>query len=63
MMVVGALLGVGLSGGFQVGYASLVDLTTGRVVWFNRLLRGSGHLRELDKARESCDALLDSFPE
>ncbi|MBK7675733.1 hypothetical protein [Accumulibacter sp.] len=63
MMVVGALLGVGLSGGFQVGYASLVDLTTGRVVWFNRLLRGSGDLRELDKARESCDALLDSFPE
>ncbi len=63
MMVVGAVLGVGLSGGFQVGYASLVDLSTGQIVWFNRLLRGSGDLREPDKARESCAALLDKFPE
>jgi len=63
MMVVGALLGVGLGGGMQVGYASLVDLATGRVVWFNTLLRQSGDLREPEKARESCDALLDSFPE
>ncbi|HRL76145.1 MAG TPA: hypothetical protein PK440_10370 [Candidatus Accumulibacter phosphatis] len=63
MMVVGALLGFGLSGGMQVGYASLVDLSSGRVVWFNRLLRQSGDLREFDKARESCDALLEKFPE
>ena len=32
-----ALLGVGLAGGSQTGYASLVDLRTGRVVWFNNL--------------------------
>jgi hypothetical protein len=63
MMVVGLLLGVGLGGGMQVGYASLVDLATGRVVWFNTLLRASGDLREPEKARESCDALLDKFPE
>jgi hypothetical protein len=63
MMVVGALLGFGLSGGMQVGYASLVDLASGRVLWFNTLLRQSGDLRELEKARESCDALLDKFPE
>jgi len=63
MMVVGLLLGVGLGGGMQVGYASLVDLSTGRVVWFNTLLRASGDLREPEKARESCDALLDKFPE
>ncbi|QKS31441.1 MAG: hypothetical protein HT579_01825 [Candidatus Accumulibacter similis] len=63
MMVVGALLGFGLSGGMQVGYASLVDLGSGRVLWFNTLLRQSGDLRELEKARESCDALLEKFPE
>ncbi len=63
MMVVGLLLGVGLGGGMQVGYASLVDLSTGRVVWFNTLLRASGDLRDPEKARESCDALLDRFPE
>ena len=63
MMVLGALLGVGLQGGMQVGYASLVELSTGRIVWFNRLLRARGDLRELDKARESADALLAKFPE
>jgi hypothetical protein len=49
-------------GGMQVGYASLVDLNTGRVVWFNRLLRGRGDLREADKAAETLDALLSEFP-
>ena len=37
-MVAMAMLGVGLTGGAQIGYASLVDLETGRVLWFNRLL-------------------------
>lgn len=61
-MVIGALLGVGLPGGFQVGYASLVDLRTGQVVWFNRLIRTSGDLREVGKAKETLNALLDKFP-
>ena len=49
-------------GGAQVGYASLVDLNTGRVLWFNRLLRGRGDLREADKAAETVNALLEEFP-
>jgi hypothetical protein len=49
-------------GGVQVGYASLVDLNTGQVVWFNRLLRGRGDLREAGKAAETLDALLAEFP-
>ena len=49
-------------GGMQVGYASLVDLNTGRVLWFNRLLRGRGDLREADKAAETVNALLEEFP-
>lgn len=61
-MVALAILGVGISGGIQVGYASLVDLQTGQVVWFNRLARGSGDLREAESARESIDALLAGFP-
>jgi hypothetical protein len=35
LMVGAAILGVGITGGQQVGYASLVDLKTGTVVWFN----------------------------
>lgn len=62
MMVGLALLGVGVGGGMQVGYASLVDLETGQVLWFNQLARGSGDLREAKKAAESIDALLAGFP-
>lgn len=58
-----ALLGVGIGGGVQVGYASLVDLNTGRVVWFNRLGRASGDLREAKPAAETVSSLLDKFPE
>jgi hypothetical protein len=61
-MVAMALLGIGLTGGAQVGYASLVDLETGQVLWFNRLARGSGDLREAVPAAESIDALLAGFP-
>jgi hypothetical protein len=65
-MVAIAVLSLGrvvpTGGGMQTGYASLVDLTTGRVLWFNRLHRGSGDLREADKAAETVDALLSEFP-
>lgn len=57
-----ALLGIAATGGFQVGYASLVDLETGQLVWFNRLVRGTGDLREDKPARETVDALLAGFP-
>src|SRR5204863_6851609 len=33
-MVVAALVGMGVSGGAQVGYSSLVELATGRMLWF-----------------------------
>jgi hypothetical protein len=52
-----------LAGGAQVGYASLVDLQTGQVLWFNRLARGSGDLREEKSAGETIDALMSGFPE
>lgn len=61
-MIAMALLGVGIAGGTQVGYASLVDLNTGRVVWFNDLRRGSGDLREAKEARETIETLLKGFP-
>lgn len=61
-MVALALLGVGVQGGMQTGYASLIDLRTGQVMWFNRLLRGSGDLRQHDPAVETLSALLTNFP-
>ena len=62
MIVVVALLGVGMSGGVQQAYASLVDLRTGQVVWFNRIVRGTGDLREAEPAAETLTALLAGFP-
>ena len=49
-------------GGAQSGYASLVELRSGRIVWFNRLSRMSGDLRDQAAAQETVAALLDGFP-
>ena len=64
-MAVVAILSLGRyvpGGGLQMGYASLVDLNTGRVLWFNRLRRAAGDLRDPSKAADTVDALLDQFP-
>jgi hypothetical protein len=49
-------------GGAQSGYASLVELRSGRIVWFNRVSRMSGDLRDAPAAQETVDALLGGFP-
>ena len=61
-MAVLAVVGVGIHGGSQVGYASLVDLRTGQVVWYNRLVKLSGDVREPEPARKTLDNLLEEFP-
>lgn len=62
VMVLGALMGVGIAGGVQVGFASLVDLKNGDIVWFNRLARGTGDLRTPPTAAETVKVLVsDSF--
>jgi hypothetical protein len=61
-MVAMAFLGVGLAGGAQIGYASLVDLQTGRIVWFKDLRRSSGDLRQAGPAAETVETLLKDFP-
>jgi hypothetical protein len=58
VIVVGAVLGVGVQGGTQVGFASLVDLKTGDIVWFNRLVRPQGDLRTPEAAGETVKALV-----
>lgn len=61
-MVAMALLGAISLGGEQVGYASLVDLNTGQVVWHNAVNRMWGDLREPEPANETVDAMLKGFP-
>lgn len=58
VIVVGALLGVGIPGGSQLGFASLVDLRSGDIVWFNWLARPTGDLRTPEAAGETVRVLL-----
>ncbi len=61
-MVVGALAGFYIAGGRQMGFASLVDLGSGDILWFGRLLRETGDLREPEPAREAVQQLLVGIP-
>ena len=62
LMFFAAAAGVGIQGGTQVGFASLVDLKTGNIVWFNRLISGSGDLRNEADAEKTITNLLAGFP-
>ena len=62
LMVSGLFLGVSVPGGMQVGFASLVDLRTGNIVWFNRLLDPAGDLRTSKPAARAVESLLVKVP-
>jgi len=61
-IVTGVLFGYVPPGGTQSGFASLVDLRSGDVVWFNLLARGHGDLRTREVAKETVAVLLKEFP-
>lgn len=50
------------TGGQHIYYASLVELSTGNVVWFNVQRGSKGDIREADGARGMIDTVLDSLP-
>lgn len=62
LMALGMLIGAGVSLGQQIGFASLVDLNDGRVVWFNLLNSQTGDLRDATSAAEAVAKLLDGVP-
>ena len=62
LIVAAAILRVGVSGGKTLAFASLVDLRTGDVVWFNLLGSTSANLRETETAREAMKELLTDLP-
>jgi hypothetical protein len=59
----GCLVGVcvGVAGGQQIAFASLVDLKTGEVVWFNVLVSEMGDIRTPEGANEMVTKLLESI--
>ena len=62
MQIAFALLGASLPGGRQIVFASLVDLESGDVVWYNVLTKGVGDLRDPKLAAETIDSLMESAP-
>ena len=58
----GALVGVAIPGGQQTGFASLVDLHSGEVIWFGRLFNTVGDLRIPDSAFGATKNLLTNLP-
>ncbi|MGX7951843.1 hypothetical protein ACWPM1_04675 [Tsuneonella sp. HG249] len=61
--ILGAVMGFGLMpSGVHVGYAGLVDLTTGDLVWLNADLAMGGDVRTPDGADKRVAQLLEEFP-
>ena len=62
MMVGAAMLGIGIQGGTQAAFVSLVDLRTGNIVWFNKLGSSNGDLRTDGPAKSVVNNLLEGIP-
>lgn len=61
--IVSSLIGTPVAkAGERIGFASLVDLRSGNIVWFNVLYSDSGDMREPEPARAVVDDLIAGFP-
>ena len=49
-------------GGSQLAFASLVNLNTGDIVWFNGYYRSVGDVRDLKSARDIVSKIFEEFP-
>ncbi len=61
-LVFAGVFGGYLPAGVHIGYASLVDLNTGNIVWFNSDLAMGGDPRNADGAEKRVGQLLSGFP-
>lgn len=61
-MIFAAMWGVAVASGVHEGYAALVNLRTGDVVWFNSDIAMGGDPREAAGATKRVDQLLAGFP-
>ena len=60
--ILAAAAGAGVSTGAEYGFASLVDMRTGDIVWFNVVNVGSGELRDPDGAAVTVNTLFKDIP-
>ena len=62
LQVVGAMAGVGITSGVHIGYAGLVDLKTGELVWLNADRQMGGDVRTPEGAVKRVGELLKGVP-
>lgn len=60
--ILAAAAGAAVATGSEHGFASLVDLKTGDIVWFNIVGAGSGELRDADGAAAAVRRLFRDIP-
>ncbi len=60
--ILAAAVGVTVGTGYEGGFASLVDLKTGDVVWFNSVAVGSGEMRDPNGAKTAVERLFKDIP-
>lgn len=60
--VVGLMFGLGITSGVHIGYAGLVDLKTGELVWINADVQMGGDVREVEGATKRVGQLLEELP-
>lgn len=60
--ILAAAAGAAVSTGGEGGFASLVDLRTGDIVWFNVVAVGTGELRDASGAVTAVDTLFRDMP-
>lgn len=60
--IFGALAGVSVIVGVHTGYAGLVDLKTGELVWLNADRQMGGDVRTEEGAQKRVAQLLEGFP-
>lgn len=60
--IFGAMFGVYIQPGIHVGYAGLVDLNTGEVIWLNADPQMGGDVRTAEGAQKRVGQLLGGFP-
>lgn len=62
LQVFAAMGGVGITSGLHIGYAGLVDLKTGDLLWINADLQMGGDVRNAEGAEKRVRQLLEEFP-
>lgn len=62
LQVFAAFGGVSVTSGVHVGYAALVELETGNIVWVNADRQMGGDVREADGAQRRVEQLFEDFP-